>query len=275
MSTFQTIVYGIIHGLTRFAPVGTSAHEYLIQHWLGWPSPPEVMQTAYGFAAFLALLIVFRHDWASIAACFLQVVIFRKKPMILDERLPFFLSLTAIPSIGLWYYLNSHASESSFNALTLGLLTAAFAFPLWMSDRWSRKNKGMFDWNLRDALTVGITQASMFAPGGDMMTGAIPGAFVRNYNREAATKYALFATAPILLGISWRFFREIDFHSAQPATDLSWLSLGVGSLVTLFFATIALGGVMRYTQKRGFGAYAGYRLVVAMALLVLYWMKER
>ncbi|MGZ3697932.1 MAG: undecaprenyl-diphosphate phosphatase, partial [Bdellovibrionota bacterium] len=88
MSTFQAIVYGIIHGFTEFLPVSSSAHQSLVPFLLGWQAPNGPLFGAFAIGTFAALMVYFRHDWASMISCFIQVILFRKRPMTLDERLP-------------------------------------------------------------------------------------------------------------------------------------------------------------------------------------------
>src|SRR4051794_37293269 len=106
MTTFQAIVYGIIHGFTEFLPISARAHQILIPYILSWPEPTGVFGGALALGAFLAVLIYFRHDWASIISSFIQVIIFRKRPMTLDERLPLFIFVSSIPTGAAWYYFH-------------------------------------------------------------------------------------------------------------------------------------------------------------------------
>jgi hypothetical protein len=54
----------------------------------GWAPPPTVFIGAMSFAAFLAVFFYFIHDWASLISNFIQLIIYRRKPMTLDEKLP-------------------------------------------------------------------------------------------------------------------------------------------------------------------------------------------
>src|SRR3712207_5657449 len=97
MTTFQAAIYALVFGMTQFLPVSTQAHQVFIPVVLGWQQPEGVFDGALSLGALIALLIYFRHDWASMISCFLQVILFRKRPMTLDERLPLFLGVTALP----------------------------------------------------------------------------------------------------------------------------------------------------------------------------------
>src|SRR6188768_4265884 len=105
MTLFQAVVHSVLHGFAEFLPISVSAHHSLLAYVLGWPAPAGAAMGAMGLGASLALLVHFRHDWASMISSFLTVLIYRKKPMTLDERLPIFILVATLPVLGAWYYL--------------------------------------------------------------------------------------------------------------------------------------------------------------------------
>jgi undecaprenyl-diphosphatase len=274
MSTFQAIVYGIIHGFTEFVPVSSNAHDLLVPYLFNWPGPSGALSGALSLGALLALLVYFRHDWASIFSCFLQVIIFRKKPMTLDERLPLFLLITSLPSGLIWYYFHEQLLNAEWSPWVVAALLGAFAIPLVTSENFSRKNKGMFDWTWLDALILGVAQMASFVPGCGRMTALLPAALLRNFNREAAAKYAMFASMPYLAGSSLYWLRGVSLHAPRPMADVSWLSFGMALIVSLFAALLSIGGFMKHIQTRGFGTYAAYRIVIAAIVAGAFWFRR-
>jgi undecaprenyl-diphosphatase len=142
-------------------------------------------------------------------------------------------------------------------------LLAAFSLPLLTAENFSRKNKGMFDWTWIDALILGIAQIAAFIPGCDRLTAMLPAALLRNFNREAAAKYAMFASMPFLAASSLFYLRGVSLHSPQPMPDLSWLSFSMAVLLTFLTGLLAIGGLMKHIQSRGFGHYVAYRFLLA------------
>src|SRR6185295_9532328 len=176
MSTFQAIVYGILHGFTEFLPVSTTAHDLAVPFLVGWPGPTGALSGALSLGALLAVLVYFRHDWASIISCFLGVIVYRKKPMTLDERLPLFLTVTSIPPGLAWYYGHESLERAEWSPWLIAGLLVAFSLPLLMSENFSRKNKGMFDWTWFDALVIGVAEIAALIPGCGRMTAVLPAA---------------------------------------------------------------------------------------------------
>jgi undecaprenyl-diphosphatase len=276
MTTFQSIIYGIIHGFTVFLPVSSSAHQALIPYLLGWPDPSGAFNAALSLGAALSLFVYFRHDWASIISGFLQVIIYRKRPMTLDERLPLFMFATGVPLAIAWFYLHSIAADFEWTPPIISGILIAGGILILLTDRHSRKNKGMFDWNWLDCLIVGIFGILFLVPGGGIAGGMMSGALSRNYNREAAAKYTFFAMFPILALSAYVHFKtDVQLHVGAPAPDLSWLSFTIAALVTFLTGLLAVGGVMKHVLKKSFGHYAVYRFLLAGATLAVFWMRSR
>jgi undecaprenyl-diphosphatase len=194
--------------------------------------------------------------------------------MTLDERLPLFLAITSLPTGLAWYYGHEALERADWSPWLLAGLLAAFALPLLMAENFSRKNKGMFDWTWFDALLLGIAQMAALIPGCGRMTALLPAAMMRNFNREAAAKYAFFASMPYLAASTFVGLKGVELHSAQPMTDLSWLSFVMAVVVTMLTGLLAIGGFMKHIQTRAFGHYVAYRFVLAGVIAGVAWFRR-
>lgn len=275
MTTFQSIVYAIIHGITPFLPVSTSAHDILIPYCLGWQPAPEALLSIMTISSALSLLVFFRHDWASMISCLLQVILFRKKPMTLDERLPLFIGISLLPILLISPYLFRMTHATTWNPLIVTLIFAGVGFPLWFFDSMSRRNKGVYDWNWLDALIVGGIGSLTVVPGFDLIAGLLIAGLFLNYRKETAAKYAYFVMFPILLIRGISTLKELDFHSSLAAEDLSWLSFGIAGVITFLIGLLTLGGFMKHIQQKGLAQYSIYRWVVALGVCLTYWIRSQ
>jgi len=274
MTTFQALVYAIIQGLSEFLPISSKAHLILFPYLIGWQAPSGALMAALTFGSFLALLIYFRHDWASMISCFLQVIIFRKRPMTLDERMPLFLGITSLPVALAAYYFKDRITEMEWSPVFVAGILALSGIPLYFADSINRKLKGMFDWNWLSALIIGLTQASALFPGWDSISAILLGAFFLDFKREPAAKYAYFSLTPLIFAKWLSTMKEVDFHSSSPSTDLSWLSFGVTLVVTLFVGLLTIGGFLKHMQHKGVGQTVAYRWVLAIVVFIFVWVRN-
>lgn len=273
MTTFQAIIYAMIHGISQFLPLSPSAHETLIPYLIGWDPPPATLLGAMTVGAFLAILMYFRHEWASMISCFLQVILYRKRPMTLDERLPLFIGISLIPTTLAASYLTSWFDEQHHTPFFVTLVFVISGLFLWCTDSLGRKTKGIYDWNSLDAIIVGLIQAAAILPGFDSFTAILIGGLFLNYRREAVTKFAYFTLTPILFVKSISFLQSLNFSLATPPINLSWLSCGIAILVTFLIGLLCMGGFMKHVQQKGLAQYALYRWALALGVLFTYWIR--
>ena len=217
----------------------------------------------------------FRHDFASMISSVLQVFIYRKRPMTLDEKLPLFIVLTSFPVAISAYYFQARISETEWTPLLTAGIFAAAGVPLLLFDYLSRRSKATYDWNWFEALVVGLVQATAIIPGWDYLTAILTVSLFFNFKREAAAKYAYYVIAPILFLQAFFGLKEIDFYSSMPVADLSWLSFSVAAIVTFVVSLLVIGGFMKHVQQKGLKQYVFYRWILAISVCVVYWIRTQ
>lgn len=279
MTTFQAIVYGIVHGFTELLPLGAGAHRWALSEVLLWPAPDAAVLAGLLGGSALAVFFYFIHDWASILSSFFQIIFFRRKPMTLDERMPFFLLIASAPSVGLWYYLK-YGSELAVLDLSPSIIAGSiggFALLLLLGESLTRRTKNLFDWNWVDALIVGLFQAAALAPGVGMALGrstaAVSAGLLRNYSREAAAKFSLLAALPLLTAETVVTWMEREPLAGSASFQTSWLTFGTTLAVSTVVGLLAIGGLMRGIQRKGFRGYAIYRGVAAAGMVAYFWFR--
>lgn len=63
MTVVQSIILGIVQGLTEFLPVSSSGHLNLFPWVLGWEEMPESFDVALHLGTLLAIIVYFYKDW--------------------------------------------------------------------------------------------------------------------------------------------------------------------------------------------------------------------
>ena len=101
MSILQSLILGIVQGLTELLPISSSGHLEIIPWLFNWTSDPnfsaafEGFDVALHFGTFLAIAIFFFKDWINlIVGGFNQVVKKKKTP---EGRMFWYLVIATIP----------------------------------------------------------------------------------------------------------------------------------------------------------------------------------
>jgi undecaprenyl-diphosphatase len=273
MTTFQAVMYAISHAISNFFPIGTHAQHALTSYLLEWDPPSTELLGALNLGSCLSLLLYFRHDWASLISCLLQILIYRKRPMTLDERLPLFMGVTLIPMALSWTYLQTPLVVwINQTPLSLAIVFAALGLPIAYADYFGRRIKGMYDWNSRHALILGLGASALLVCGLDPFSSLLTVALLLNYQREPASKYAYFCFAPWLVAQTFIQFKEISFHHPMPHPHLSWLSWWVALAVSTCTSLLIIGAYLRHIQNRNLWQYLCYRWILALSVLIFFWL---
>jgi undecaprenyl-diphosphatase len=272
MTLIESLALAALHGFSRFVPISFEAHESLLQYFLHFPSSSPEWRTTFALGALVALVLYFIHDWASILSSLIQVAVYRKRPMTLDERLPFFmLFCMAIPFAGLWYLLRQtgigslEMIQESHAHWIVGALAVSSVL-LHFSSRWSRKNKGLFDLGVVDGFLFGIGQAISWIPGVGGTLGILGVSQLRNYHLEAATKIACLMSLPFVAFEALQGITAIQWGTGEPIAGTSWYQWGFTLLVAAGASLLALRMLNEQIRQFGFGRLIAYRIVLAAVI---------
>ncbi|MHB8089795.1 MAG: undecaprenyl-diphosphate phosphatase, partial [Anaerolineaceae bacterium] len=117
MTLLQSIILGIVQGLTEFLPISSSAHLVLIPELLGWQIP-EVQVFPFGvlvqMGTIIAVILYFWSDLWKIIKAFVKALVDRKPFEDPNARLGWYLILATIPA-GLSGMLLKDKVEAVFN----------------------------------------------------------------------------------------------------------------------------------------------------------------
>lgn len=275
MTTLQSIVYALVQGLTYLIPVSTDAHFNLLHQIFDWEVPSPALTVSISMGICLGLLVFFRHDWPSFFSSLLQIILFRRKPMTLDERMPFFLIFSSLPVIAFAQWKQNPIQQIELSSIGIGLMTAIFAVPLWFFDSMNRRSKKLLDWNSLDTSLVGIFSIANLIPGAGSTLGGWWVASFRNYQRDAAAKFILFSAFPVILWKTVANHSDVAWKAPAPAVDLSWMSFVLALIVAFFASLLSMGALTKAMERRSLGQYALYRVFIGAALVGVTWWRLR
>ncbi|MBU7600070.1 undecaprenyl-diphosphate phosphatase [Streptomyces sp. P38-E01] len=277
MTWFQSLILGLVQGLTEFLPVSSSAHVRLTAVVAGWPDPGAAFTAVAQIGTEIAIVIYFRKDIARILVAWLRSITDRSARGNQDARIGWLVILGSIPIAVLGVTFKDHI-EGPFRDLRLIALSfIVLGIALGVADhlatraerggrhRSVRPRKNLDQLTVRDGLLYGAWQALALVPGVSRSGATITGGLFLGYNRAAAARYSFLLAIPAVLGSGAYELREIGGEGAQVAWGPTILATVVGGLVG--YAVIAW--FMNWVATRSFMPFVWYRIVVGLALLVL------
>ncbi len=272
MSLLQSIILGVIQGLTEFLPISSSAHLTLAPYWFGWQLPTQetfIFDVLVQVASLIAVIAYFFQDLLNILHAWLQGL-WKRKPF--DEPLArrgWQLILATLPAgmIGLLFKDQVEAAFSNPQLTAAFLLvTAGFLF---LVEKIGKKERSLETLQWKDALFIGLAQAVAIFPGISRSGATIAGGMARDLERPAATRFAFLMSVPIMLAAG--LAASVDLLSLPNLLQLLPVYLP-GLLASAIVSYVSIRWLMRYVARRSLLIFSFYCALVGLITLLTFWV---
>ncbi len=266
MDYANTILLGIIQGLTEFLPVSSSGHLILAPVVFGFKDQGLVMDVILHLATLLAIIIFFRQDLASILKA-----IFNPNGDPAYKKLGWSILIATIPAgiVGLLLedWIESNLRSSTFVACNLIFWSLVF----WIADRKAANapTSDVRELSFAQVFFIGCAQAVALLPGTSRSGITIAAGLFGNLSRETAARFSFLLGTPIILAAGTH--KSLLIFTASG----NHLDVGMGELATGFLITFAVGYLcikvlLNVVKRFGLLPFIIYRILLASLILVFY-----
>ena len=256
------IILSLVQGITELLPVSSSAHLMILPWFFKINDPGLAFDVALHFGTLLALAVYFFKDWLEI----IKLGFSRKAQInskeLYNHKTLWFLVLAMLPVVLVGFIFGSKAEEWFRHPLIIAVSLIFFGILLWLSDKYSQKNRDLQDMKIKDALFIGIAQVLALIPGVSRSGATLTASLNRNFKRMDAARFSLLLSMPTILGA---LILEIKNLVNLPITNLL-IAIGVSALSS--YLVIKL--FMNYISKIGYKGFAIYRIILAMVIIIVY-----
>ncbi|MBQ2637754.1 undecaprenyl-diphosphate phosphatase [Candidatus Saccharibacteria bacterium] len=265
MPIFESIVLGLVQGLTEFIPVSSSGHLELVEALLSAGSRAENFHLFLEFinlGTLLALLIFYRKKILEILS-----QIFKKH----DFKFAINILLTILP-VGIAGLLLSDLIESLpfFSSLaTISVAMLVVGLLMYFIDKLPKlsKLKNLDSLPKSRALLIGCAQIFALIPGTSRSGTSILAGRLVGLNSEDAADYSFLSSIPIMTGVCLKMFLK---SSSRAYFFANLGTLALSNLVAFLSGLFALYFVLRFLKKpNGLKYFGAYRICLALLVLAL------
>lgn len=269
MTLLQSIILGIVQGITEFLPISSSGHLVLVPHLLGWEIDPEaafVFDVLVQVATLVAVFAYFWHDLINIAKAFFLGLRKREPLADPDSRLGWLIILATIPAglAGLLLKdtleraINSPLATACFLFLTAGLLVLAE----WLGKRENKAEE--LSW--LDAFVVGLFQILALFPGVSRSGATITGGMLRKLDRPSAARFSFLISIPIMLAAG--LLATLDLFEIPNLGEILPTFL-IGFIASAITGYLSIRWLLRYLSHRSLYGFAIYCATFGLINLVV------
>ena len=249
MSALETLILGIIQGLTEFLPVSSSGHLELVKAIFGSDYEQQqgllVTITLHAATAF-STIFVFRKDIVMILSDLLRF----KRGESLNFSLKIILSMIPAVIIGL-FFEDFIASLFVGKIALVAVMLMITALLLFLADRVNENNKEL---NYSNTFYIGVIQAIAILPGISRSGATIALAVLLKIDRNKAARFSFLMVIPLILGSMAKSVMDGDL--SQDSTALLPLLVGfVSAFITGVFACRWMVTLVKKSQLKYFSFY--------------------
>jgi undecaprenyl-diphosphatase len=258
MTLFDSIVLGIVQGLTEYLPVSSSGHLAVMQYFLGFREPMLAFDVLLHIGSLVAVFLFYRKQLLDLAV---STVSPRRAPH--GRRLILMIILATIPTgiIGLGF---KHFVETQFaSPAAVGifwLLTAGLLFGV---SRIMTGEKLMSQMRPSDALLIGLFQGVAVLPGVSRSGATIVMGMLCGLKPKEAANFSFLISIPAILGAV-----VLQRHDLQGLSGPDGTTMLIGALVSAVVSYLAILTLLKLLQRRVIQPFAWYLLVMGFVVMV-------
>lgn len=142
MNIIQSIVLGIIQGVTEFFPISSSGHLVIIPYFFNWDYPPLYFTVTVHFATLAAVVTIFRREIYRIIRAVILGIFKRSERAASSFKLGIFLIAASIPAAAAGYFLNEYVDNLFSSPLAAAAFLLVTALFLWLGERRGSRIEG-------------------------------------------------------------------------------------------------------------------------------------
>lgn len=272
MPIVHAIVLGITQGLSEFLPISSSGHLRLVPWLFGWddfagdPGLEKTFDVALHLGTLVGAVAYFRADIVR----YLRAAFTAAGEGTDDRRVAWLLVASTVPAAVTGALFADVIEERTGYIWLIAIMLIVFGLVLGWADR-RPGVRPVEDIRLRDALLMGAGQAVALQPGVSRSGVTMTAGRLAGLGRDGAARFAFLMSLPITGGAL--VFKGIDVAGEGGIPDGFAAPFAWGIVASGLTGWLAVWGTLKLIRTRSFAPFVTYRVVVGVAVLVLYTLR--
>ena len=268
----ESILLGIVQGLTEFLPISSSAHQRIVGEFLSNAQDPGARFTAITqIGTELAVLIFFRNDIKRIVISWFRQTIMRatlSSEESLDAKMGWLIIIGSLPIMVLGYLGQDVITNNLRSLWLIATVMIAFGIILGLADHFGKNKLTLKDLNAPHGIWYGLAQSLALMPGVSRSGATIAMGRFLGYSREAALRYSFLLALPAVFGSGlYELKGAISESTGSQVYTLTETFVATGIAFIVGYAVIAW--LLKYVTTKSFMPFIVYRVILGTILLIL------
>ena len=252
----ESVLLGLVQGITEFFPVSSTAHLVLFPWFFGWEGDlgSLLFDVALHAGTLLSLFVCL---WRDIADMFIK-----------RRRLLFLLIVGTVPAGLAGVFLEEYVAGALRSPQVIAASLVVFGFVMYAAEKFAGK-RDLRSLGLPDALVIGVAQALALIPGVSRSGITISAGLARGMKRHEALRFSFLLSMPVIGGAAVLELRKL-FIAPPGQYDLGLFA--VGFVTSFLTGIIAIKVLLKYLRTHTMNAFVIYRFALAGVILGWLWL---
>ncbi|MFT4188484.1 MAG: undecaprenyl-diphosphate phosphatase [Aeromicrobium sp.] len=265
MEFLQSIVLGVLQGLTEFLPISSSAHLAIFPKFLGWEDPGAAYTAVVQIGTEIAVVLYFWRDIWTIGSGWVRGLFSAEARQEPEWRMGWFVIVGSLPIVAIGLLLEDMIDDNFRNLWVIGTTLIVLGVVLGIAERVGRNARPIEDLAWGHAVLLGLAQAAAVVPGVSRSGATISMGLFLGYERAAATRYAFLLAIPAVVGAGVYKLKDI------PGGDnaYGWGPTLVGTVVSFAVGMAVIHWLLKWVSTRSYAPFVVYRIALGSLVLIL------
>ncbi len=274
MNLLESIILGIVQGLTEFLPISSTGHLTLAGKFMNLISEEHPEQwTAFiaviQLGTMLAVLVYFWKDLISIIKDFINDNIIKRisySNQQVNSKLGWLIIIGTIPVviIGLTFKdVIEGAITKNLYIIAASLIVLALILAL--AEKTAKFKKNIENVTILDSIIIGVAQALSLIPGSSRSGTTITAGLFVGLNREAAARFSFLLSIPAVLASGvLQLYEAVEFLDKAMAVNII-----VATIVSGISGYLAIDFLLKFLKKNSTFLFIYYRIGLGIIIFIL------
>ena len=276
MDLIQSVLMGIVQGLSEFLPISSSAHLVFTSNFYKVFKGIEIVQESnqevfldimLHLGTLIAVLIFFRKEIMEILKA-LYFGLKNKDYSSKDFKTGVYIILGTFITVLIAFPLNEVAELLVFKPAVVGILLIFTGCLLLFSELYGKRVKDKKDISLKSSILIAVAQGLAALPGFSRSGLTIATGLLSGHDRTVAARYSFLLSIPIILGASMVYpLIKLDF--AEVVT-YNWIAIIAGTIVSAIVGYLCIKYFLKFVGRFSLGIFGYYCLIMGIVTAVFF-----
>ncbi len=253
MGILESIILGIVEGITEFLPISSTGHLILASHIMGiqQTTAHKTFEVAIQLGSILAVVFLYRERLF--------------KDIDLWKRL-----IVAFIPTGILGFLLYKLIKSLFSSYVVSIMLIVGGIIFILIEYLHRNKeypiKSLDKISYPKAFLIGVFQSFAMIPGTSRSGASIIGGLILGLDRKVAAEFSFLLAVPTMfVATGYDIFK--NYKDFQPE---NWTTLITGFVTAFIFAVISIKFLLGFIKKHTFIPFGIYRIIVGILFFLIF-----